>query len=252
MLLAIIVVSSVAAPLIAPYDPLHAQDGAENLAPSAQHWFGTDMLGRDVFSRVVWGGRQTLLVGMLALIFTVAPGTLLGVLAGYAGRWLHTLITTLVNALLAIPTLVIAMVILTTAGRGTIQVALAAGLAAMPTFAILCRAATVQIRGAEYVAAAHTLGARPTHILRQHILPNIRPSLIGAATVTLAWSILNSAALNYLGFGGDPGIPEWGAMLAEARQAFRLSPWAALAPGVAITLTLLAINLLGQADDPAR
>jgi peptide/nickel transport system permease protein len=122
----------------------------------------------------------------------------------------------------------------------------------MPTFALISRAAAQQVRGAEYVAAARALGAGSRRILLWHVLPNVRPALIGAATVTLAWSILNSAALNYLGFGGDPGIPEWGAMLAEARQAFRLSPWAALAPGLAITLTLLAVTLAGQTSDTSR
>lgn len=244
--LLILVAVSLAAPLIAPYDPLSARNGDELLPPSAQHWLGTDLIGRDVLTRTLYGGRQTLLVAVLALLVAGIPGTLIGLLAGYLGGWVDRLTMALLDALLSIPALLLAMSTLAISGRGLAQVALAAGFAALPGYARLVRANVLPVRSSLYLEATRALGAPPQYLLFRTLLPNVTLELIGALTVVLGWTLLNAAALNYLGFGGDPGIPEWGAMLAEARQVFRVAPWVAIAPGTAIMLTLMLINALAD------
>ncbi|MBN2305248.1 MAG: ABC transporter permease [Anaerolineae bacterium] len=240
------------APWLATADPRHAVPADQWLAPSAAHPFGTDHLGRDVFSRVLYGGRQTLAMGLLALGITLGPGLVMGLVAGYAGRWVDRALMTVMDALLAIPSLLLALALIVVLGSGTTQAALAVGIAGIPVYARVTRAAALEARALPHIEAARSIGVRPVGILGRHILPVIRPVLLSFAGVTFGWALLNGAALMFLGYGGDIAAPDWGVMLAGAREAFRSAPWAAVAPGVALSLTVFATNLLASSFNGSR
>lgn len=245
-ILAAIVLLAAFAPLLAPHDPRAAVPGAERDAPSPEHLLGTDLLGRDVFSRVLYGGRRTLGVALLTLIVAVAPGLLIGLVAGYFRGWADALLMLFMDALLAFPSLLLALALVALFGTGATQVALAVGVASVPAYARVTRAAVLEARARPFVEASRAAGARPGWILRWHIVPTVAPALLSFAGVTLSWAILNSAALTFLGYGGDLSAPDWGVMLNDGREAFRLAPWVALAPGIALSVTVGAINLLAS------
>jgi peptide/nickel transport system permease protein len=234
----------VLAPWLATHDPRHAEPAAQLLSPSRDHWLGTDLLGRDVYSRVLYGGRRTLSVAALTASITLGPGLLIGLLAGYSGRLVDQSLMTVMDALLAFPNLLLALALVALLGSGFYQIALAVGVAGIPAYARVTRAAVLEAKVYLFVEAARALGARPGGILFRHILPTIAPTLLAFAGVTLSWAILNSAALTFLGYGGEVGAPDWGVMLADGRQAFRTAPWVAVAPGIALSLTVFALNLL--------
>lgn len=246
LLLAGITTFTLAAPWLAPHDPYFADTTAQLQAPSNTHWFGTDLLGRDVFSRVLWGGRRTLSIALLTVLISLGPGLTIGLVAGYAGRWIDWALMTLMDALLAFPALLLALALLALFGSGPEPVAAAVGVAGIPAYARVTRAAVLGTRNLPFIETARGLGARPTGILWRHVLPNITPPLLAFAGVTLSWAILNSAALMFLGYGGDISAADWGVMLADSRATFRTAPWAALAPGLALSTTVLAINLLAR------
>lgn len=239
--LALWTLSSLSAPLIAPYDPL-ATVGEALMAPSAQHWLGTDLIGRDVLSRVLHGSARTLSIALIALCSTVLIGGLVGLCAGFFGGALDWLVVSLSDALLAMPSLLIALCVLTVAGSGTWQIALAAALSGLPAYLRVVRAAARTVRAQPYIEAARSLGVSAIGVLWRHILPNALPTCLSAGVVALAWAVLNAATLHFLGFGGDPSAPELGAMLAEGRLVFRAAPWVAFSAGMALTLLLLAAN----------
>jgi len=247
-LLALVVIGTVAisAPWLAPDDPMHTDTTISLQAPSAAHPLGTDLLGRDVLSRTLYGGQRTLAAAALATGIAVLPGTLLGLLAGEFGRWPDRLITILTNALLALPTLVLALVILTLLGGGLVPLAVATGIALIAPHSRVTRSVVVQVRSMAYIEAGRSLGASRWQILFIHILPNILPTLIAYTAVILSYSILNGAALSFLGLGGEPGVPDWGAMLYENRATLLIAPWASLAPGLAITLSVFLANALAE------
>jgi len=249
LLLAAIAAGTVGAPWLATHDPQMAATDTPLEAPSRAHLMGTDLLGRDVFSRVMWGGRRTLGVALLTALITLGPGLMIGLAAGYGGRWLDGALMTLVDAMLAFPTLLLALALLVLLGQGTVPVAAAVGIAGIGGYARVTRAAVIGARGLQFVEAARAIGAGPMGILRRHILPAAAPTLLSFAGVTLSWAILNSAALMFLGYGGDIAAAAWGVMLADARQTFRMAPWTALAPGVALSVTVMALNLLARALD---
>lgn len=247
MALAVLILIGLAAllaPWLAPRDPYHAESGLELSPPSPDHLLGTDQIGRDVLSRTLYGGRRTLAVALLAVAITLAPGLLIGLIAGYAGRWLDAVLMALMDALLAFPSLLLALALVALNGPGPEQIALAVGIAGLPAYARVTRAAVLTARPLLFVEAARATGTRPAGILWRHILPTVAPSLIAFAGVTFGWAVLNSAALTFLGYGGDISAPDWGVMLASGRQFFRTAPWIAAAPGVALCLTVLAVNLL--------
>jgi peptide/nickel transport system permease protein len=253
VLLGLIVMSAVLAPWLTSHDPREAVPREQLEPPSGQHIFGTDLLGRDVFSRVLYGGRRTLGVALLTAGVTLVPGLTIGLLAGYTGRWVDTALMTLMDALLAFPSLLMALALIALFGSGRLQIVGAVGIAGIPAYARVTRAAVLEARALPFIEAARAIGARPEGILRRHILPAIAPPLLAFAGVTLSWAILNSAALTFLGYGGDISAPDWGVMLADGRQTFRTAPWAVIAPGVALSLTVFAINLLaGSLNSPFR
>jgi peptide/nickel transport system permease protein len=238
---------SLAAPYFAPYDPIATQPASQLQPPSLAHPAGTDLFGRDVWSRLLWGGRLSLSAGILAVTLAVLPGTLLGLLAGYAGGRLDAFLMRVVDVLLAFPSLLLALTLVAVLGQGLLSAVLAVGLAGVPRFARLVRAAASQVRTEPYIEAARVIGCRPGRILLRHVAPNLREIIFPLVTLELGYALLNIGALSFLGLGAQPPTPEWGAMLNEGRVLLRYAPWVSAAPGLAITLSVLAFNLLGDA-----
>jgi peptide/nickel transport system permease protein len=244
VLLAVVVA---AAPLFTPYDPLAMSPQKRFLPPSGEHPAGTDLFGRDVFTRVLHGGRLTLGIGVAAVLIAALPGTALGLLAGYYGRWIDRIVGWLVDVMLSFPSILLALAIVAALEPGVANVVLAVGIAAIPNYARLVRGQVLSARRRPYVRAAVTVGCTDQRILTRHILPNILGSMLVLATLDVGWAILNASALSFLGLGVQPPAPEWGAMLNEGRGYLRDAPWVTFAPGLAIALTVLAVNLVGDA-----
>jgi peptide/nickel transport system permease protein len=234
------------APLLAPAGPLAADTDRALLQPGPGGILGTDLLGRDVLTRLIWGGRWTLGMGLVALIITVGLGLPTGLVAGLFGRRTEAVLMRLVDALLAFPSLLLAMAVLAVLGPGMNSVAVAVGLAAAPAYARVARSAALDVREQPYIEAARALGSSEWRILVRHVLPNAAGPLMAFAATQLGWVLLNGAALNFLGLGAPPGTPEWGAMLKEGRLYLRDAPWVSAFPGLALTLTVLAANLAGD------
>jgi ABC-type dipeptide/oligopeptide/nickel transport system permease subunit len=245
VLVALIAFSS-AAPLLTTVDPLHAESGQSLRSPSALHPLGTDLIGRDVYSRLLYGGRQTLGSAALATLIAVVPGMLIGLIAGYYGGLVDSLIGMVTDALLALPGLLIALTVIALTGSGAVQSALAVGLAGIPAFIRVTRATTRVVRHRSYIEAARSLGARTIAVMVRHLLPNIMPTIAAYIAVTFSWALLNGAALAFLGFTADPSTPDWGVMLAAGRQVLPVAPLAAFAPGLALTLTVWVVNRLAE------
>ncbi len=242
-----IAVASLAAPLLSPYDPVIMEPAGQFLPPSREHPAGTDLFGRDVATRVLYGGRFSLGIGLLAVLMAMIPGTALGLLAGYYGKRVDTLISWLVDVMLAFPSILLALALIAVLGNGAANVVLAVGIAGIPQYARLVRGQVLAARREPYVRAAWTVGCTHTRIVLRHILPNILGPLVVLATLDVGWAILNASALSFLGLGVQPPTPEWGAMLNEGRGYLRDAPWVTTAPGLAIALTVLCVNLLGDA-----
>jgi peptide/nickel transport system permease protein len=223
----------------------------ENLAgrlkpPSAQHWFGTDELGRDVFSRVIYGARISMTVGLVAVSGSLAIGALLGITAGYVGGPVESVIMRLMDVMLAFPSVILAIGIVAMRGPGLNNTILAVSVVNVPAYARVARASTLAIKEHEYVTAARAMGARAWRILLRSILPNAAAPLVVQGTLGVAGAILDAAALGFLGLGAQPPTPEWGAMLSDAYKYLLTAFWAALAPGLAIALVVLSFNLAGD------
>jgi peptide/nickel transport system permease protein len=240
-------VASLAAPLLSPYDPLAVSPAQQFLPPSWEHPAGTDLFGRDVATRVLYGGRLSLGIGILAVLIAAIPGTTLGLLAGYYGHRVDRLVSWLVDVMLAFPSILLALTIVAVLGTGAVNVILAVGIAGIPQYARLVRGQVLAARRQPYIRAAWTVGCTHTRILLRHILPNILGPLIVLATLDVGWAILNASALSFLGLGVQPPTPEWGAILNEGRGYLQDAPWVTAAPGLAIALTVLSVNLLGDA-----
>jgi ABC-type dipeptide/oligopeptide/nickel transport system permease subunit len=239
-------VAAVLAPRLAPAGPMAADVARSLLPPGPQAWLGADLLGRDMLARLIWGARLTLGMGTGGLAVAVGLGLPIGLAAGALGGWLDAILMRVVDALLSIPGLLLAMTVMTLLGPGIDSVAVAVGIAAAPGYARVTRAAALEVRALPFIEAARATGCGQWRILARHILPNALSSLIAFAATQLGWVLLNGAALNFLGLGVPPGAPEWGAMLVEGRAYLREAPWISAFPGLALTLTVLAANLLGD------
>ncbi|MDX2160595.1 MAG: ABC transporter permease [bacterium] len=233
-------------PFAATHDPYAAQPEMALTAPNADALFGTDLLGRDVFSRTLYGGQRTLSISLLATLIAAVGGMLMGCLT-LLHRRLDDGIMLAVDALLALPGLVVALVVVTLLRPGELAVALAVGFTQLAPMARIVRTALQSAVTAEYVQSARGLGARPSWIIRHHVLPQILPAVSAYVGVMFAYCLLNAAALSFLGLGGNPAAPDWGVMLAEGRTAFRSAPWVGFFPGVMITLTVLITRWAFQA-----
>lgn len=240
------VVLSLAAPLLAPYDP-SVQDLSNRLsAPTAAHWFGTDELGRDILSRILYGGRVTL--GMvIAVVILVAPiGLFIGCIAGYFGGIVDTALMRVTDVFLAFPRLILALAFVAALKPGVESAVLAIALTAWPPYARLARAETMTLRKSDFIAAAKLTGASPFRIILRHIMPLCVPSVIVRITLDMSSIIITAASLGFLGMGAQPPSPEWGAMIATAKRFIFEQWWVATIPGIAIFLVSLAFNFLGD------
>jgi len=234
------------ASLLAPAGPLVADTHRALLPPGPGSPLGTDPLGRDVLARLLWGGRWTLGTGLVALAVAVGLGLPAGLVAGSFGGQIETVLMRIVDALLAFPSLLLAMAVVALMGPGMGSVAIAVGLAAAPAYSRVARSAVLEVRTQPYVDVARAIGSNEWRILIRHVLPNAAAPLVAFAATQLGWVLLNGAALNFLGLGAPPGTPEWGAMLAEGRGYLRDAPWVSIFPGLTLTLTVLAANLVGN------
>jgi peptide/nickel transport system permease protein len=245
VLLAIIVVA-VFDEVFAP-QPANAQDIGNRLqAPSWNHPFGTDNLGRDILSRIIIGASVSLKVGFLSVGLALVVGTLLGLLAGYYGRWVDDVLMRLMDMLFAFPAVLLAIAILAIRGPGTSNTIIAIAIVYVPIFARVTRASVLGVREEVYVRASRSVGASDFRLLTRHVLPNAAPPIIVQTSVSLAFAVLAEAALSFLGLGTQPPDPSWGLMLAEGRGFIQLAWWLAFFPGMAIVVTVLCFNLLGD------
>ncbi len=240
------IVLSLAAPLLAPYDPSVQDLGNRLSAPTAAHWFGTDELGRDILSRILYGGRVTL--GMvIAVVILVAPiGLFIGCIAGYFGGIVDTALMRVTDVFLAFPRLILALAFVAALKPGVESAVLAIALTAWPPYARLARAETMTLRKSDFIAAAKLTGASPFRIILRHIMPLCVPSVIVRITLDMSSIIITAASLGFLGMGAQPPSPEWGAMIATAKRFIFEQWWVATIPGIAIFLVSLAFNFLGD------
>lgn len=240
------VVLAVFAPWIAPYDPVASDWLNVRQAPSAAHWMGTDDLGRDVLARVIYGAQASLLAGLIAVSIAILAGLPLGLIAGYFGGWVDTIISRCTDALLACPFLVLAIALAAFLGASLQNAMIAIGISAMPIFIRLVRGQVLTIKNEDFVTAARGQGMRDGSIIISHILPNVVTPVVVQATITMAVAILAEASLAFLGLGQRPPAASWGSMLDVARQFMIDAPWMSIWPGLAIVIIVLGFNLLGD------
>jgi peptide/nickel transport system permease protein len=248
VLVALVVSAAVLAPWIAPFDPLRGDlRNAYLLGPGGRFLLGTDTQGRDVLSRVLYGARLSLAVGLVSQSVAVILGVLLGLLAGYYGRWVDAVVMRLADVTLAFPTLLLLVAVAAAVRPSLIMIFLVIGVVGWAGMARLVRGQVLTLRRAEFVVAARALGARDRRVLLRHLLPNVRTQVIIAATLGVAGAIMAEAALSFVGLGAQPPTPSWGAMVADGRDFIRVAPWVSFAPGIAIGLAVLGFNLVGDA-----
>jgi peptide/nickel transport system permease protein len=248
LVLLALVFTAIFAPLIATHDPFAQERSAVLVSPGSAHWFGGDNVGRDVFSRVVYGARISVTVGMVAVAIGILGGTTVGLISAYWGRWVDMLIQRLMDAIMAFPTLVLALAVVALLGPSIRNIMLAIGFVLIPAESRVVRGAVLSIKENQYVEAARACGATDRRIILRHILPNVVPVLIVLASIRLGGAILTEASLSFLGLGTPPPNPSWGQMLSQqGRLYFETAPWMALFPGIAISLSVLGINLFGDA-----
>jgi peptide/nickel transport system permease protein len=243
---AFFVLIALAAPWIAPHDPLATSWSEVRGAPSMAHLFGSDELGRDVLSRVVWGARASILAGVVSVSISLALGVPIGMTAGYLGRWADALISRVTDAMLACPFLILAIALAAFLGPSLTNAMIAIGISATPVFIRLTRAQVLAAKSEDYVEAARALGNPHLRIALRHIFPNIIAPLIVQATLAIAAAVIAEASLSFLGLGQQPPSPSWGSMLNTARNYVDQAPWMAIWPGLSIFLLVLSFNLLGD------
>ncbi|MFB9262124.1 ABC transporter permease [Bradyrhizobium erythrophlei] len=246
VVIAFFVLMAMLAPLIVPYDPIATSWSLVRKAPSAQHWFGTDELGRDILARVMFGARASLLAGTISVGIALAIGVPLGLIAGYRGGFIDALISRITDAMLACPFLILAIALAAFLGPSLGNAMIAIGISATPIFIRLTRGQVLSVKVEDYVEAARAMGNPRWRIALFHILPNILPALLVQATLSIAAAIIAEAALSFLGLGQQPPAPSWGSMLNAAQRFLTSAPWMAIWPGLAIFLVVLSFNLVGD------
>lgn len=246
VLIALVLLLAAFAPLIAPYGEAEQDVLARLQPPSAAHWFGTDELGRDVLSRILYGSRLSLAIGILPSVISLVIGIVLGLLAGYFGGWADYVIMRLADVMLSVPSLLLAMVVMYTLGSSTVNLFVALSMVGWASVARVVRSQTLSLKESEYVEAAQSIGVSRFNIMRRHILPNCVPSLIVLFTLNVPAAILSESSLSFLGIGAQPPAASWGLMVNQSKQFLFTQPWLALAPCVAIMVVVLAFNFLGD------
>lgn len=242
----IVVLAAILAPWIAPYDPIQQSWSAVRKAPSAAHWFGTDEVGRDVLARILYGARASLLAGVVSVAIAIGIGVPVGLFAGYLGGIADAVVSRLTDAMLACPFLILAIALAAFLGPSLSNAMIAIGVTATPIFVRLTRGQVLSTKSEDYVEAARAVGNPHWRIAVRHILPNVLPQLLVQATLTVATAIIAEASLSFLGLGQQPPAPSWGSMLNSAQRFLANAPWMAIFPGLAIFVTVLSFNLLGD------
>lgn len=239
--------------LLAIFGPLIAPQGINEqnlklklLPPSSEYWFGTDVFGRDIFSRVIHGSRLSLMVGFASVAISIVLGSILGILAGYYGKWVDTIISRVFDILLAFPSILLAIAIVTALGPSLFNALIAIAIINIPNFGRLIRSKVLSIKEEEFITAARAIGMKDSRILLFHVLPNSMTPIIVQGTLAIATAIIEAAALGFLGLGAQAPAPEWGKMLSDARIYLVNAPWTMIFPGLAIMLTVLGFNLMGD------
>jgi ABC-type dipeptide/oligopeptide/nickel transport system permease subunit len=246
VLVVVLVVTAALAPWLAPYDPARQSLIDKRARPGGKFILGADEFGRDILSRVIFGSRVALLVGLLSVLIAVLGGLLLGTVAGFAGGWVDAGLMRVVEILLAFPYLLLAIAIVAMLGPGALDTTIAVGIWGVPAVTRIVRGSVLALRETEYVGAARALGATALAVLRRHVLPNVVPGLVVYATLFMANAILLEAALSFLGLGVQPPTASWGLMVSTGRDVLLVAPHVATVPGVAILLAVLAFNLVGD------
>ncbi len=242
----VFVAAAVLAPLIAPFDPLKTNFLLVRKAPSAAHWLGTDDLGRDILSRLIFGARASLLAGCISVSIALALGLPIGLVAGYFGGWIDAVLSRVVEALLSCPFLVLAIALGAFLGPSLGNAMIAIGLSAMPIFARLTRGQVLAVKAEDYIEGARAIGLPDRWIILRYVLPNALSPIVVQATLAIAGAIIAEASLSFLGLGQQPPAPSWGSMLNTAKNFLEQAPWMSISPGVAIFLAVLGFNLLGD------
>ena len=241
-----LILVAILAPLVAPFDPTQQSWNLVRKPPSLKNWFGTDESGRDLFSRVVFGARASLLAGVVSISIALGLGVPVGLIAGYRGGFVDALISRITDAMLACPNLILAIALAAFLGPSLTNAMIAIGITATPVFVRLTRGQVLVVKSEDYVEAARSVGNPAWRIAVKHILPNILPALLVQATLSIAAAIIAEASLSFLGLGQQPPAPSWGSMLNTAQRFLTNAPWMAIFPGVAIFLSVLSFNLLGD------
>jgi ABC-type dipeptide/oligopeptide/nickel transport system permease subunit len=244
--LVLLIFISLAAPLIAPHDPIKQFVGPKLAPPSLEFPFGTDQFGRDVLSRTIWGGRNTLRVPLIAVGIAVVAGVVLGLISGYYGGRADAIISWFMDVMLAFPGLLLTLVVVAMLGTGLEKVMIAVGISFIPVHVRLVRGSVLSAKQNDYVLAAQVVGCKDERIAFRHVFPNVVPSLLVLATTAIAWAIVAGAAMNFLGLGVQPPVPEWGADMAMSRNYLRESWWMMTFPGLGIVVTIISVNLIGD------
>jgi peptide/nickel transport system permease protein/oligopeptide transport system permease protein len=242
----VLVISAIFAPLLAPFDPYEQDLRSALQHPSAAHWLGTDEIGRDVLSRLIYGTRTSLMVGVVAVGVAALFGVALGLISGYFGGWLDTIVMRFVDALMAIPGLVLALVFAAILGGGLKNIMVAIGITMVPGYCRLMRGQVLSVKNSDFILAAHSLGSKDLRIMLLHILPNCLPPLIVLVTLQLGMAILTEAGLSYIGIGISPPGAAWGSMVNEGYKFLQMNSVLSFAPGLSIMVVVLAFNLVGD------
>ena len=242
----LLIVTAIAAPVIAPFDPLRMAAGPRLQPPSFSHLMGTDDFGRDVFSRIVYGAQLTLQIGVIAVGISLTVGLLLGLVAGYGSRWVERILMRLVDVLFSFTEIVIALACLAIFGIGLTNAMIAIGIASIPFYARVTHSVVLVEKNKPYFEAAVSAGAGHFRLIFRHLLPNVVPTLIVVGTLGVSTAVLAAAGLSFLGLGAQPPQPEWGFMLSSSRDLISRAPWMMIFPGLAIAVTVLGFNLLGD------
>jgi ABC-type dipeptide/oligopeptide/nickel transport system permease subunit len=244
--LLVLVLAAIFAPLVAPYPPLLYHPAIATQPPSLAHLLGTDDLGRDQLSRIIYGARISLTVGVISITLGLVAGALFGVIGGYFGGWVDQLVTIVSDALLAFPALILALAIAAALGPSINNLVVALAIVRVPVYARLARGQTLQVRAQDYVLAARSIGTRRWRLVMRHLGPNIFTPLLVQATISVSLAILDESTLSFLGLGAQPPTPEWGTMVSSAQRYLISDPWMTLGPALAIVVTVLSFNLVGD------
>jgi peptide/nickel transport system permease protein len=242
----VVALAALVGPILAPYDPSDMGVGPSLAAPTLKHLMGTDTFGRDIFSRVLHGAQLSLMVGLVAVLIEASVGVLAGLVAGYYGGWIDSVLMRIIDVLLAFPGILLALAIVSVLGISLTNLMIAVGIGGIPSFARLIRGSTLTVKQNLYVTVARSIGAGDTALIARHILPNVVSPIIVYGTLRIAFAIIATSSLSFLGLGAKPPSPEWGVMLSDGREFLRVAPWVTTFPGLAIMISVMGINLLGD------